>query len=153
DRRAIAAVVAQRKQRSDAAPATGRELHWLLHEPPSSAHPNRKRGPSSSFLSASDRDRSAPRIFALEGLIELEHPNEFLTAVGRLAHEQPEIDKGEDHVADVAARPDAPMLEHEPRHDAEPLEREVPAGQRELSPADVASLVEALLAILEGGEH
>ena len=52
-----------------------------------------------------------------------------------------------------ALRPNAPVLENQARHHAEPVEREVAAGQRELAAGDVATFVEALLAILEGREH
>lgn len=45
------------------------------------------------------------------------------------------------------------MLEDEARHHPEPLESEVAAGEGELSSGDVAAFIEALLAILEGGEH
>ena len=45
------------------------------------------------------------------------------------------------------------MLEDEARHDAESLEGQVAARERELAAGDVAPFVESLLAVLEGGEH
>jgi hypothetical protein len=45
------------------------------------------------------------------------------------------------------------MFEHEPGHHAKALEREVPARERELAPADVPPLGKPLLAELERAEH
>src|SRR6185437_4341461 len=105
--------------------------------------------PARSLTLASDRQRAAPGIFALERAIEIEHVNELVSGVGRLTHEQTQINQREYHIADVRAAPDAPMLEHHASHHAEPLQRQVAAGERQLEACDVPAFVEALLAILE----
>ena len=101
--------------------------------------------------SSSDRERPAPRILALKRLIEVEHVDKFFARIGRLAHEQLELDQREHDVADVGAVSQAPMLENQAGHDAKSFERQVATGQGELAARDVAALFEALLAILEGG--
>src|SRR3954464_8043880 len=82
----------------------------------------------------------APRVVAFEGLVEVEHFEELVARVGGLAHEELQLDEREDDVADVGRAADPPMLEDHPGQDAEPLEREIAARQRELAARDVASL-------------
>src|ERR1041385_6728317 len=97
-----------------------------------------------------DRDRPAPRVFPLERLVEVEDVDELVAAVGRLAHEEPEVDQREYDIPDLAARPDAPMLEDEAGHDAKALERQIPARKRQSPAGGVPALVEPLLGVLEG---
>src|SRR6185503_4932598 len=97
--------------------------------------------------------RSVPRILTAEGLAEIEDVVEFVAAVRRLAHQQAEVDQGEDHVANVAAAPHPPVLQDEARHDAVALKGQVPAGERKLASAYVPALFHALLLELERREH
>jgi hypothetical protein len=45
------------------------------------------------------------------------------------------------------------VLEHQTRHDTEPVESQVATGQRKLPAADVSSLRKPLLAVLERAEY
>ena len=47
----------------------------------------------------------------------------------------------------------SPVLEHHPRHDAEPLQRQVAAREGELAPGDVPTFRQPRLAKLERAEH
>jgi hypothetical protein len=96
--------------------------------------------------------RSAPWVFAIECLVEVVHVGEFLARIGRLAHEESEVDQREHDVTNVGGALHSPALEDEARHDAEALAREVAARQRELAAGDVASLGQPLLAELERGQ-
>ncbi len=95
---------------------------------------------------------SAPRIFALEGLIEIEHVGELVAGVRRLAHEQSELDERKDRIAEIGRARHAPTLEDDARHDAKPVEGEIPAGEGELAAGDMATLGETLLAELQSGK-
>src|ERR1051325_2266437 len=96
--------------------------------------------------------RAAPRVFPLERLIEFEDIVELVARVRRLAHQQPEIHQGEDHVAEVRRRFDSPALEDETRHDPEALESEIAAGEGELPSIDVTPLGKSLLTEFAGGQ-
>ncbi len=109
--------------------------------------------PLPNFCRLTSVGHTAPRIFALECLIEIEDFHELVARVGGLAHEQSQIHEREHDVADVTAAAYAPVLEHEARHHAEALEGQVAARERELPSRDVPALVEPLLAVFEGGEH
>src|SRR6185295_16708659 len=100
-----------------------------------------------------DGVRPAPRVLAIERLIEVEDAGELLARVGRLAHEKAEVDEREHDVAEIRSTLDSPALEDEARHDAEAVEREITGGERELLARDVPALGQALLAELEGREH
>src|SRR5712691_2062926 len=100
-----------------------------------------------------NRQRSAPGVLALERLIEVEYLDKLISRVGGLAHEQAQIDKREYDVSNISAAVDAPMIEDDPRHDPKALQGQVAARQGELPAIDVPSLLESLLAELEGGEH
>src|SRR5215211_3495835 len=102
---------------------------------------------------ASDAMRPIPRVVALERLLELEHADELVARVAREADEKAEVDEGEDDVAEVGGAAHAPVLEHDAREDAEPLQGEVAARAGELGPADVAALREAVLRELERRQH
>src|SRR2546423_2254668 len=95
----------------------------------------------------------APGVVAFERLIEIEDGDELFASVRRLAHEQLEVDEGEHDAADVGGAANAPMFQHYPRHDAEPLEGQVPTSESELAAADVAAFGQPLLAVLESAEH
>ncbi len=115
-------------------------------------------GCSGSGAAARPADRSsgelrAPRIVAFERLIEVEDFAEFVSCVRRLAHQQLEIHEREDDVAEVRGGVHTPVIQHETRHDAEAVERQIAAGQRELTPADVTPLRQALLAKFQGAEN
>src|SRR3712207_6184293 len=86
---------------------------------------------------ASDAGRPVPGVVALERLPELEHAHELVARVGREADEEAEVHQREHDVAEVRGAPDAPVVEHLAREDAEAIEREVAARGGELAPADV----------------
>src|SRR5260221_3853695 len=94
----------------------------------------------------------APRIVALERLIEVEDFAELVPRVRRLAHQQLEIHEREDDVAEVCGRVHAPVIKDEARHDAEAVQRQIATRQGKLAPTDVATLRQALLAKFQGAE-
>src|SRR5581483_6176185 len=59
---------------------------------------------------SSDDLDDAPRIFALERLVEIEHADELVARVRGLADQQPEIHQCEHDVADVSGGAHAPVL-------------------------------------------
>lgn len=95
----------------------------------------------------------APRIFALERLVELVHARELVAAVAWLAPQEAQVDEREHDVADIGGGSHPPVLQDEPRHHAEALEREIAASEGKLASANVTPLVQSLLAILERREH
>src|SRR5262245_49980523 len=101
----------------------------------------------------SNGQRTGPGIFAFECLVKIKHVGELLSRVRGLAHEQTQLNQREDDVADVGAGPDSPVFQYDSRHDAKPIQGQIAAGQRELPAGDVAAFVEALLAVLEGGQN
>lgn len=64
-----------------------------------------------------------PGIIAVERLLEIEDAHEILLGVVRLLHQQPDIDEGEDDLAEVGRVADTPVREHLARDDAVALER------------------------------
>jgi hypothetical protein len=86
-------------------------------------------------------------------LVEIEDVHELVTRVGRLTHEHSKIDERENDVADVGAATNSPMVEYDSSHDAESIESQVAAGERQLRSTDMSAFIETLLAILEGTEH
>src|SRR5688500_7440634 len=80
---------------------------------------------------------TTPRIVALERVVESEDIREIETGVGGLADEEPQVHEGEHDISDVGRRAYAPVLEHQTRHDAIALEREVAARFGELAPGDM----------------
>src|SRR2546421_11122659 len=96
---------------------------------------------------------TAPRIFALERAVEVEDADELLAPVSRLADEESEVDEREDDVADVGGGADAPVVQHQARHDAVAFEREIAARHRELAAGDVAALGGPRPAEREGPGH
>src|SRR5687767_2554444 len=95
----------------------------------------------------------APRILTLEGPIEVEDVGEIVARVGRLAEEESEIDEGEHDIADVGGAAHTPVVQDDPRGQAEALEGEVAAGFGQLTPADVPPFRESGLRVLERLEH
>ena len=94
-----------------------------------------------------------PGVVALERLVEVEDPEELIARIGRLAHEQLELDEGEHDVADVGGAANAPVLQHDPRQNPKTLQSQVATGERQLTARDVTSLRQPLLAILQRAEH
>src|SRR4051812_41698487 len=100
-----------------------------------------------------NREHPTPGVLARERLIKVEDVGKFFPRIRGLTHEQPQIDQREHDVAQICAGADPPMLQYEPSHDAELVQREVPARQRKLPPTDVPPLLEPLLAKLESAQH
>ena len=95
----------------------------------------------------------APRIFALEGAIELEDVDEVLARIAWLAQQEAKVHQREDDVADVGCRANAPVVEHEPRRDAIPLEREVTTCFCQLATRDVPALGKSGLGEFQRLQH
>jgi hypothetical protein len=102
DRRAIPAVVAERKERALATLPAHRELCWIQ--------------PALLYLTMRIRPRrvvetplepklrlagAPPRIVAPECLIEAEHIREVEARVRGLADEEPEVDEGENDISEI----------------------------------------------------
>ena len=91
----------------------------------------------------------APGVRTIEGGVEIEDPLEIPSAIRRLAHEQAELNHGEDNVPDVFGTAHAPVLQHEACRHPEALQGEVPYSGREFATIDMAALRETRLVKLE----
>jgi hypothetical protein len=102
DRRAIPAVVAERKERALATLPAHRELCWIQPVLLYLAMRIRPRRVMETPFEPTLRLASAPpRIVALERLIEAEHIREVEARVGGLADEEPEVDEGENDISEI----------------------------------------------------
>src|SRR5690606_34101128 len=83
-----------------------------------------------------------PGVVPVEGLLEVEEPDEVLDAILRLGHQDSGLHEGEDDLAEVRRRVDPPVLEDGPGEGAELVDRERTGALREFRPGDMARLLE-----------
>jgi len=77
---------------------------------------------------------ASPGIITLERLIEAEHIREIEARVGGLTDEKAEVHEREHNVPEICGGANAPVIEHQARHDAVAVEREVPRPPPALDP-------------------
>src|SRR5213593_780772 len=94
-----------------------------------------------------------PPVADPEHLREVVNVVEVLELIARLAGEQPDVDQREHDAPEVRRGRDPPVPQHRRREQPELLEREIPAGPRELRPRQVAPRGQALLRVLKGRQH
>lgn len=97
--------------------------------------------------------RGAPRVLALEGVSKIKDAVEVITRVLRLADEQPHVDQCKNDIADIACAAHTPVLKHESRCHAKPLEREFTTRMCEFRPRNVATFSKARLTVFECSEQ